>query len=79
LRRRARLFRAIDAIGQAEPLGMLDHHDGRLRNIDTDLDDRGRDEDLVDPSAKAAIAASLSRLFILPWTSPTLSPKTSRR
>ena len=26
----------------------------------------------VAPSAKAAIAASLSRLFILPWTSPTL-------
>ena len=29
-----------------EPLGMLDHHDRRLRNIDTDLDDRCRDKNL---------------------------------
>ena len=33
-------------LGKPEALGVLDHHDARLRNIDADLDHRRRDEDL---------------------------------
>ena len=33
-------------LGKPEPLGMFDHHDRRLRNINADLDDRCRDKDL---------------------------------
>ncbi len=29
-------------LGKAEPFGMLDNHDGRVGNIDPDLDHRGR-------------------------------------
>ena len=31
---------------QAEALGVLDHHDGRLRHVDADLDHRGGDQEL---------------------------------
>ena len=32
-------------LGKPEALGVLDHHHGRLRHVDADLDDRRRDED----------------------------------
>ena len=31
---------------QAEPLGVLDDHDRRVRHVDADLDDRRRHEDV---------------------------------
>ena len=33
-------------LGEAEALGMLDHHDRRLGHVDADLDDRRGDEEL---------------------------------
>ena len=33
-------------LGQAEALGILDHHDRRFRHVDADLDDRRRDENV---------------------------------
>src|ERR1700722_6028001 len=33
-------------LGETEALGVLDHHYGRIRHIDTDLDDGGRDQNL---------------------------------
>ena len=62
---------------EAEALGVLDdHHRGR-RHVDPDLDDRRRDQQIDPPlsfgsvAAKAAIARSLSALFMRPCTSPT--------
>ena len=31
-------------LGDAEPVGVEDHHDGRVRDVDADLDHGGRDE-----------------------------------
>ena len=31
-------------LGEAEAVGMLDHHDGRVRNVDADFNHRGRDQ-----------------------------------
>jgi hypothetical protein len=31
---------------EAEALGVLDHHDGRRRHVDADLDDRRRDQQI---------------------------------
>ena len=51
-----RLVAAADAaaqlvqLGEAEALGMLDDHDGRLRHVDADLDHRGGDQE-VDAAA----------------------------
>ena len=33
-------------LGQPEPLGMLDHHDARVGDVDPHLDDGRRDQDL---------------------------------
>ena len=45
---------------EAEALGVLDHHDGRGRHVDADLDHRGRDQELASaPSAKRAMARVL--------------------
>ena len=61
---------------EPEALGMLDHHDGRLRHVDADLDHRGGDQELASrPAAKRAIAASFSAPFIWPCTRSTLAPK----
>ena len=38
---------------QAETLGVLDHHDGRFRHVDADLDHRGGDEQLRLAGGKA--------------------------
>ena len=49
------VFAAADAsaelveLGEAEPVGVLDHHDARIRDVDADLDDRGGDEDVMPP------------------------------
>ena len=33
-------------LGQSEPLGLLHQHDGRIRDVDPDLDDRGGHQDV---------------------------------
>ena len=55
---------------EAEALGMFDDDDRGFGHIDADFDHRRRDKHLVSPRAKAAIAASRSAPFILPWTRP---------
>ena len=61
---------------QPEALGVLDHHDGRVRHVDADLDHRGGDQDAASRRpAKRAMARSLSAPFMRPWTRPTRSPK----
>ena len=37
-------------LGDAEPVGVEHHHHGGVRHIDTDLDDRGGDEDVESPA-----------------------------
>ncbi len=37
---------------QAEPLGVLDDHDRRVRDVNPDLDDDGRDEEVITPRAE---------------------------
>ena len=51
-------------LGEAEALGMLDHHDGRLGHIDAHFDDGGRHEHGQSRRVlKRAIAASRSGAF----------------
>ena len=40
-------------LGEAEPVGLLDDHDRRVRDVDTDLDHRRRDEDVELPGLEA--------------------------
>ncbi len=47
-------------LGEAEALGMFDHHDGRVRHVDADLHDGGRDE-----NARAAILEGEHGLVLL--------------
>ena len=42
-----------DAAGDAESVGVADDHDRRARNVDTDLDDAGRDGDISSPAPNA--------------------------
>jgi len=56
--------------------GILDHHDGRRRHVDADLDHGGCDQE-PDPRGRRnwPITRSFSVPFIWPWTRPTRSPK----
>ena len=57
---------------QAEPLGVLDHHQRRVRHVDADLDDRRRDQDAAAvPAANWCMTASFSSPFIRPCSSAT--------
>ena len=47
-------------LGEAEAVGSLDHHDGRVRDVDSDLDHCGRNQN-VDP----AVCESGHRHFLL--------------
>ena len=47
---------------EAETLGVLDHHDRRLRHVDADLDDGGRDQHL----GLAALEALHRRVLLRP-------------
>ena len=54
-------------LGQAEALGVLDHHQRRVGHVDADLDHGGRHQHLRSRrAAKAAITASFSALFMPP-------------
>ena len=57
---------------EAEALGVLDHHQRRVRHVDADLDHRRRDQH-VDFAARRtpAITAALSSGFIRPCSRPT--------
>ena len=75
---RALVGAAADAAAQlvqlreAEPLGVLDDHDRRVRHVDADFDDRRRDEH-VDVAARRtpSIVAAFSSGFIRPCSRPT--------
>ena len=52
---------------QAEPLRVLDHHHRRVRHVDADLDDGGRDQDVRSrPRANARMTRSFSSGFMPP-------------
>ena len=48
-------------LGQAEALGVLDHHDRGVRDVDAHLDHRGGDEDLDLPAGEGAPSPLPSR------------------
>jgi hypothetical protein len=57
---------------EAHALGVLDHHQRRVRHVDADLDDRGRHQQLdALPALKASIASSFFFGGIRPCTRPT--------
>ena len=62
---------------QAEALGVLDHHHGRLRHVDADLDHRGGDQEAGLARGEPLHGASFSAPFMRPCTRPTMSPKRS--
>ena len=63
-------------LGEAEALGMLDHHDGGLRHVDADLDHRGRDQDAGLAARRSAPWPRPCRArSCWPCTRPTASPK----
>ena len=76
---RGRYGRAAGAVGRAQSVRRLDHHDGGGGNVDADLDHGGRHQQPDLAVANCAITRSFSAPFICPWTRPTWSPKRSRR
>ena len=63
---------------EPEALGVLDHHDGRLRHVDADLDHGGGDQQLASRRRrKRSMAASFSAPFMRPCTRSTLGAECS--
>ena len=59
-------------LGQAEPLGVLHEHHGRVRDVDPDLDDGRRDQQVGRARrGSRSITASFSFGRIRPWSSST--------
>ena len=48
-------------LGDAEPVGVEDHHDRRVRHVDTDLDDRRRHQHIEIAAAGTAPSRLLLR------------------
>ncbi len=61
-------------LGETEALGVFDDHDGRLRNVDADFDDGGRNENFRVPALKPLHRVVLLGARHLSVTSPTESP-----
>ena len=53
-------------LGQAEALGVLNHHDGGRRHIDADLDHGGGDQELALAGRKPRHGGVFSLPFIWP-------------
>ena len=50
---------------EAEALGMLDHHDGRFRHVDADLDHGGGDQQIEPAAGEVRHRAVLLGAFML--------------
>ncbi len=66
-------------LGEAEPLGVLDHHDARLRHVDADLDHRGRDQDLRRALGEGRHGGVLFAALHLAMDEPDLVAEISRK
>src|SRR5690606_1187833 len=54
-------------LSETEPIGPLDQHDGRVRHVDADLDDGGRDENV-----ELVIAEETHHVVLLRRTHPSV-------
>ncbi len=62
-------------LGEAEALGMLDHHHGRARHVHADLDHRGRDEQARAAGGEIGERGVAHRRVLLAVREPHLGPE----